>query len=137
MSDIKRILLEREDDTLHEMKKGFGIEVLDDEGNITIDMVDIRPIDICHITIGLIEVIHKMGFMKEFQALLSMQENPDGSKKEFPDPDIEEREDIADMKGKAYERTDGELLESNMQNEEIGEDKSVCEGEDADGMEGI
>lgn len=137
MSDARRIILEREDGTLHEIKKGFGIEVLDDEGHITIDMVEVRPIDICCMTIGLIEVIQKMGFMKEFQALLSMQEKPDGPKKEFVEPGIEEIEDIADMKGNAYERADRELLEGNMQNEEVRENQSIREEENGSSLEKV
>ena len=134
MSAVKRIILEREDGTVNEVKKGLVVEMVDDEGGFAIDMHDVRPIDICMMTIAMTEAVQQMGYMEELKALLSVTEVQAEEKKEYEEPVIEE---ITGREGNAYEGTDRELLEGNMQNEEVGEDKSIGDGEDRNRVEGI
>lgn len=134
MSAVKRIILEREDETVNEVKKGLVVEMVDDEGGFAIDMHDVRPIDICMMTIAMTEAVQQMGYMEELKALLSITEVQAEEKKEYEEPVIEE---ITGREGNAYEGADRELLEGNMQDEEVREDKPICEGEDGSSMEGI
>lgn len=78
-TDVKEIIRVREDGSQDKLEHGAAIEINGDD--IHMEFVDIKPVDILRLAIGLMEAVQQMGFGKALDRMIDHYcgENSEGA----------------------------------------------------------
>lgn len=75
MADANRILVEYEDGSIRELKKGIAAEF--DYENMKVEMIDISKLDLVRIAYGMLVTVERMGMTPLLKSYVSGELLPD------------------------------------------------------------